>query len=476
MQPSDCHILVVDDEEVICNFLEETLGEFYKVHTCTSAAEAFELIERRSYDVVISDLRLPDHSGMEVLRHAKHRDEFTEVIIITGYASLESAAEAINMGVTSYLIKPLVMDKLLNQVERAVSMRLFHVRGLHLIKNHADSAPDFSGHLHDITSLYHFSRKLLLTLDVKEVMRIILEEANQQMKAAFSVVGVSFLQFRELYAMPRVGELDPKTVRTMLARQWSPSFSILDRAAVEQELYPLEMFRGREGEADVAAEEQPLVIPMNVLGETIGFLAVFGRQNRELPPDRVQFLHVFASLVSSTLEHAYHDVQAKRLAKTDSLTGIGNHRMFHETLEKEISRANRHGHKFCLALIDIDDFKKINDTYGHPVGDIILKDLSKRMGEVIRRDDVVARYGGEEFGLILPSTDLEGGQVLASRVLESIASQPFPLSRKQISCTVSIGLTQYDGREPLEKDELVSRADAALYDSKRAGKHRVTTR
>jgi diguanylate cyclase (GGDEF)-like protein len=473
--PGDCRLLVVDDEEAICGFLAEALGTRYHVDTALTAGRAISLIEESDYDVVITDLRLPDMSGMEVLRVAKDRDELTEVIVVTGYASLESAAEAINRGVASYLIKPLQLDNLLAQVERAVSARLFHLRSLHLIRRPEGVSPEIQDHLHDITALYYFSRKLMLALDVPETMRIILDEANVRLEAQFSVIGIDYLQFTELYAMPRHGHLEKEAVRDVVLTQWDALPEVVDKTRVEQNDVSLTLFAGKRGAVDVSiAAAQPYSLPLSVLGRRIGFLALFGSPAMTPTPTKVQFLHVFGSMISLIIEHAYLDTQAKMLAKTDSLTGIGNHRMFHETLEKEIARANRHDHRFCLALIDIDDFKKVNDTYGHLIGDAVLRHLTRRIAGVIRLGDVVARYGGEEFALILPDTDLAGGRVLAERVLKAVAREPFVLSRHRLRCTVSIGIAEYGHERVRDKDELISGADAALYQSKRSGKNRVT--
>lgn len=472
--PGDCRILVVDDEEAICGFLAEALGTTYRVDTVLTAGDALSLIEENDYDVVITDLRLPDASGMDIVRAAKDRDELTEVIIITGYASLESAAEAINRGVASYLMKPLQLDSLLAQVERAVSARLFHLRSVRLIRDPDGVSPEIAGHLHDLTALYYFSRKLMLSLDVTETMRTILDEANARLEPLFSVIAVDLLQFTELYAMPGTGHMAKETVKDALLTHWDRLPEILDRTSIEGDATPLTVFGGKLGDApEGTAGAEPYCVPLSVLGRRIGFLALFGTKP---PPEKVQFLHVFTSMIPSIIEHAYLDTQAKMLAKTDSLTGIGNHRMFHQTLEKEIARARRYDHSFCLALIDIDDFKRVNDTYGHLVGDAVLKALTQRIAGVIRLGDVLARYGGEEFALILPDTDAAGGRVLADRVLQAVADKPFVVPRHRLRCTVSIGITGYGNGAERGKDQLISDADTALYASKRAGKNRVTVK
>ena len=236
------------------------------------------------------------------------------------------------------------------------------------------------------------------------------------------------------------------------------------------------MFKGRQDSGCTTEWKDSINVPMNVLGQSIGFISVFGDASVTHSAEREQFLYVFTSMISSIVEHAYRDMQAKLQAKTDSLTGVANHRMFHETLDREIARADRSGRAFCLALLDIDDFKKVNDTHGHLVGDAVLIDCTKRIASQNRRGDVLARYGGEEFALILPDTSIDGGGILTRRVCDAVAAHPFVFAQTKVPYTLSIGLAQYDGGLPRGKDQLINDADEALYESKQNGKNRVSIR
>jgi len=164
----------------------------------------------------------------------------------------------------------------------------------------------------------------------------------------------------------------------------------------------------------------------------------------------------------------------RELAIRDELTGLYNHRHFQDQLEYEIKRSARHEHNLSLLLLDIDFFKKINDTHGHPTGDYVLKDIAALMSGLVRNCDVVARYGGEEFGIILPETNSIGAKVLAQRVRRGIEQHSFRYKKLEISVTVSIGLASNDmTEEPMDRTELISRSDQALYKAKRDGRNRV---
>ncbi|HEX3019455.1 MAG TPA: diguanylate cyclase [Chitinispirillaceae bacterium] len=473
-RPSECNVLIVDDEVLISTMLKDLLKSRYKVRACQSGKEALSLIDTIDFDVIVTDLKLPDISGIDVLRYAKTKDEYTEVIVITGFASLDSATVAINLGVYSYLMKPLSFPVFLIQVERAIATRLFHLKSIRLMQQSDLMEPEVKGHLSDITSLYFFLRKLMLSLEVSEIMRITLKEVNQKTGARLSVICVSLLGFSELFSMPATGDFDEKLLWDLLSGVYKKGEQHIDWEKFNSRETPVYLFKGKQGEPVKSDQLYPVHVPMMVTDRAIGTLTVFFEDPSMCQQDQNLFLYVFSSIVSSIVEHGYSALQARQQAKTDSLTGIANHRLFHQTLEREIARANRKKGQFSLILIDIDNFKKVNDTYGHQVGDAVIIDLTRRISSIIRTGDVLARYGGEEFGIILPDTDLFGVESLASRVLTSVSSSPLIYSQFEINYTVSIGYVVYEGTTPVKKDQLISVADAALYDSKRNGKNRVS--
>lgn len=471
---SECNILIIDDEVLICSMLKNVLESKYQVKTCNTGKEAFALIDSIDFDVVVTDLKLPDMSGLDVLRYAKGKDEYTEVIVVTGFASLDSATLAINLGVYSYLMKPLSIPVFQIQIERAIATRLFHLKSIRLMQQSDNMEPEAKGHLSDITSLYFFLRKLMLSLEISEIMRITLEEVNQKTGAVLSVIGVNLLGFSELYSMPSMGDVDEKKLWDLFNKVYKNTQQTIEMEFVNNRKAPLYLFKGKIGDPIDLDSLYPVHVPMMVTDRAIGTLTVFFQNKKMYSSDLNLYLYVFSSIVSSIVEHGYSALQARQQAKTDSLTGIANHRLFHQTLEREIARANRKKGQFALILIDIDNFKNINDTYGHQVGDAVIIDLTRRISSIIRTGDVLARYGGEEFGIILPDTDKFGVETLALRILALVSSTPLEYSQHEINYTVSIGFVVYDGGHPVKKDALIEVADAALYESKRNGKNRVS--
>ena len=165
----------------------------------------------------------------------------------------------------------------------------------------------------------------------------------------------------------------------------------------------------------------------------------------------------------------------KGLAFRDGLTGLYNHRSFQEMLEKELSRARRYKRQLSLLMLDIDHFKKINDTFGHPLGDLVLKAISSKLESTSRKSNLVARYGGEEFAVIVPEADAGGAMAVAERYRQAIEQMTIQAGNQTIKVTVSVGVTTYTPEIPSkDKTQMVQAADNALYNSKSTGRNRIS--
>jgi diguanylate cyclase (GGDEF)-like protein len=165
--------------------------------------------------------------------------------------------------------------------------------------------------------------------------------------------------------------------------------------------------------------------------------------------------------------------QLEQMAYRDQLTGLHNYRFFSNRLPEEVKRAKRYKHQLSLVMVDIDHFKKFNDTHGHQAGNTALQHLSKVMGETVRETDLVARYGGEEFALILPETTKRLAHEMAERVRANVEANPVLLGDHHHRVTVSMGVATFP-RDASAWQILVEVADKALYESKRNGRDRVT--
>jgi len=178
--------------------------------------------------------------------------------------------------------------------------------------------------------------------------------------------------------------------------------------------------------------------------------------------------------LEQSLRHA--NSQIEKLSVTDPLLGIFNRRYLHERLPQEAARSRRYGQPLSLVMADLDHFKKINDTYGHQVGDLVLQHAANLAGSALRGSDWLARYGGEEFVIVLPETPLLGAHAVAERMRRLACETPLQLPDMGLLVTASFGVATIDGVFPSNEDAeaMLREADKALYESKRAGRNRVT--
>jgi len=184
----------------------------------------------------------------------------------------------------------------------------------------------------------------------------------------------------------------------------------------------------------------------------------------------ISILVAFTAVIQESIDRSRRSAERRLLlvATLDSLTGLPNRRRFYDHGQWLLERVRRTGESLSVLMFDIDFFKRINDTYGHPTGDAVLRQLAKESRSILRRQDFVARYGGEEFVILLPGTHLAGAMQLGEKLRAHIAATDFPGTHL---VTISLGCAEYATDESLH--ELVARADVALYQAKRSGRNRV---
>jgi diguanylate cyclase (GGDEF)-like protein len=199
-------------------------------------------------------------------------------------------------------------------------------------------------------------------------------------------------------------------------------------------------------------------------------LMTVARHGRPFTEDDREVLRSLGAETGLALENIELHFQVRRQAVTDELTGLANHGRFQELLNAEIEQVRRYHHPIGLIMLDIDDFKAVNDTYGHPQGDAVLRQVARVLRENSRDADSPARYGGEELSLILPHTDLEGAHAIAERIRTAVAGLRVPRTDRNgvLRITASLGVTASTAGD---KIALIADADGALYEAKRRGKN-----
>lgn len=222
------------------------------------------------------------------------------------------------------------------------------------------------------------------------------------------------------------------------------------------------------------------LLPLARHGQLIGSMH-FGsaRADRYVSDCGTSFLDRLAEVIAICLESALAQERLKLAGLTDGLTGVQNRRYFEHRCAVEIGQARRYKHPLSCLFLDIDKFKRINDSYGHPTGDEVLRGVANDIQSQLRSGDTVARYGGEEFVVLLPQSELHHARLIAERIRRSIEGKQFQAGSGQaIKVTISIGLSMLPGKNAgtdnrLLAEQLVACADKALYQAKHSGRNRV---
>ncbi|MBM4354346.1 MAG: sensor domain-containing diguanylate cyclase [Deltaproteobacteria bacterium] len=268
-----------------------------------------------------------------------------------------------------------------------------------------------------------------------------------------------------------------KQMAGLLGKRFSLRNSLADLAARNRtSLPPNFVFEGRTLQPfgpDVGLEMEDgdscLLVPLQIRDETVGFLLLADNRKPVLR-DELSTLHLFADYCAVSLVNAEANKELERMAVTDPLTAIPNQRAFRTRMIEAAQRADRSKKAVSLLFVDIDRFKSINDTHGHPAGDAVLRGIARCLSETVRKVDFVARYGGEEFVVLLEETAGPGALVMAERLRQKVAGLSFPELGSGRAVTVSIGIASYPN-DAASVDEVIALADAALYRAKNEGRN-----
>jgi diguanylate cyclase (GGDEF)-like protein len=275
----------------------------------------------------------------------------------------------------------------------------------------------------------------------------------------FSDVMVGSTSRRELAGIRQAGELAAERIER-------PE-QVLQLDLVDDANQPLTAARR-------AGLQQTIAVPMCIGGEIVGVLAVHMRAPRSLERSEIRVLQTLANQAVIAIENAAAYEETKQLATTDALTGVANHRELEAYLDRELQRAAKASEPFALIICDVDHFKQINDSVGHPAGDAVLRHLTRNiLVPAVRPKDLVARYGGDEFVMVLRGADSRAALAIAERIRKTVEGQAVMVDGKAVSdLSVSLGIAVYP-RDGETRQALIQAADQALYVAKRTGRNRA---
>jgi len=326
--------------------------------------------------------------------------------------------------------------------------------------------------LSEIFFTHEFFKALTSFTTVDDVTSLVVDGANGILGAEISCVyllDTEHWELRYAAAQGRPADYFVEVVpvdTTILGRAYR------DGAAVEADASAIAGSAGWSTDPEDLASHAAVSLRS---GERVVGVLVIGSHNaRDFTSAEMERLQVIGNQSSLALQNALLHEELERLSVTDRLTELYNHGYFMQHLEEEVGRAQRFNHVMSLIMIDIDDFKSFNDTYGHPHGDRVLQSVSMTIVGMLREIDIAARYGGEEFVIVLPETDLEGALAVAERIragVERLSYEGFGIE-EDVHKTISVGVASFPTHAQTGAALIVA-ADQAMYDAKRSGKNAV---
>lgn len=335
---------------------------------------------------------------------------------------------------------------------------------------------------YELERFYESSRRLNHTLTPTEVYDVALESIQALCRFDFAAIVLSDPEDkRGSLRVARVEVGDPRVERWARALDgfaFRPNNGLVSMA-IEMRVALPHSGAYRESQNVVFTLDRPLsamrsllILPLVVHDQAHGAVVIASAAEGAFAAERRQMLEVVSNQVAISLQNARMYEAVEQLATTDGLTGLSNHRTFKRQADEVIARSQRGAGAFTLLLTDIDHFKSINDTYGHPVGDEVLRRVSATFQRVLRQTDLPARYGGEEFAVLLEGTDLDGALQIAERLRTEVESLTFVSAQREFSISMSFGVAEY----PLDAEDkatLIESADQALYYAKSHGRNQV---
>ncbi|MEW5871586.1 MAG: diguanylate cyclase [Chloroflexota bacterium] len=483
---TQANILIVDDNPDNLRILSQMLKIYgYKVRAVTDGPLALNAALAAAPNLIMLDINMPVMNGFETCQRLKAEPRLVDipVIFISAMDDVQDKVKAFSVGGVDYVTKPFQIEEVVARIETHLSLRSLHTQLENVNR-------ELTFRLQELSRAREAEREQRLlaealrdtiaalnsTLNFDEVLDLIL--ANLGRVIHHDAANIALIDETNHVTFKRALGYAPHDKRSSIFSLNMRADEVPTWRAVMKTRKPLiipdtskvknwSLITGFEWIRSYACA------PIIVKGEVIGFINLDSAVPGFFKPEQTGRLQTFADQAAVAIEKSRLFDETQRLAITDGLTNIYNRRHLLKLADQEYSRARRYHRPLSALMIDIDHFKHVNDTYGHPVGDLALKTLVQCCKQNLRDSDLLGRYGGEEFLVLMPETHHTKALEAAERIRQRVESLKLADERNTISITISIGVATMQENEALSLDILIRNADDALYTAKAAGRNCV---
>ena len=461
-------LFILNDDHALNRILKEFFKEYgIKVHAFADEIDFDGEIREKKPHAILLDVGYSPASPTELIEKLKKSEAHMPVIVMAGMEDYARALDCLRAGAYAVLKKPFSSyEEIYHGVNNAMShfMERLEIRELTA----------------EMEKRFEHDKLNLLELEfVKSLQRMIgeTEEAVTVLKNSFTLIR-NFLNF-ELFAalVPQEDEIEihvyPNGPTNPAVAEFVPGTLIrrMRKVLLEDKQVKVVFEQGQEAGTplDVDEEYKSVIVALSTRNKTHGCAGIY--RSRPFDYYEESIFKRFCAHISLTLEKIELFKEVKALSVYDGLTALYTHLFITSKLTDEVARSTRYGSNLSIMLFDLDNFKDVNDTYGHLAGDTILKEVGHIMKGSLRSLDSVGRYGGEEFLVILPETDGDSAKVIGERLRRKIEERDFLYEGNRIKLTICGGLAVH--REGMDVNALIKIADDNLYKAKREGKNMV---
>lgn len=429
----DISVLYVEDENDVREFTSKLLSSLLKkVYTAQNGLEGLETFKenKEDIDLVISDINMPKMNGLEMCENIRKINNEVPLVITSAHNDTNFLKKAIDVGVNTYAMKPIDLYQLIESIIKAMEPILLKRK---LIELNLSLESKIEQEISKIKSILDAQDNIIIVTNKEEITNV-----NKKFLDFFNID--SFDNFIS----------NKKNIFDFFEEE----FGFITKEQIKKHDCWVKYIK------DLHEIDRIVKIKNSLNEEKIFAINVDYYENKD-------DYYVFSLTDITKLKEKSNLLEYQ--ASHDKLTGLFNRNKFDEIYTKELKRAKRYKNNLSMILFDIDNFKYVNDTFGHQIGDDVLKEISRLVSNSIRETDISVRWGGEEFLILLPQTDLFGAQAVAEKLRINIKNEV--ITQKQLNITASFGVTQMN--ETDDENILVSRCDKLLYKAKNSGKNIV---